>query len=196
MYSLRNKKKISQSSQILFLSQVDPVLASQTNQTSQTTTSPPDVEIRRAERKRATVPDSQSEKKIAKRQLEKRSFNQSSKGKSNSLNSQKRSSSTISQFQPTNKKEKEKDTNTYPELLKRLENIQHTEDNIYKNFTARELQILLKPHYQNVPDLKRKNRCVSMLLQLIYQHVIDCKQDDCIPSPITLPVIMAVMHTT
>lgn len=196
MYSLRNKKKISQSSQILFLSQVDPVLASQTNQTSQTTTSPPDVEIRRAERKRATVPDSQSEKKIAKRQLEKRSFNQSSKGKSNSLNSQKRSSSTISQFQPTNKKEKEKDTNTYPELLKRLENIQHTEDNIYKNFTARELQILLKPHYQNVPDLKRKNRCVSMLLQLIYQHVIDCKQDDCIPSPITLPVITAVMHTT
>lgn len=196
MYSLRNKKKISQSSQILFLSQVDPVLASQTNQTSQTTTSPPDVEIRRAERKRATVPDSQSEKKIAKRQLEKRSFNQSSKGKSNSLNSQKRSSSTISQFQPTNKKEKEKDTNTYPELLKRLENIQHTEDNIYKNFTARELQILLKPHYQNVPDLKRKNRCVSMLLQLIYQHVIDCKQDDCIPSPITLPVITAVMYTT
>ena len=196
MYSLRNKKKISQSSQILFLSQVDPVLASQTNQTSQTTTSPPDVEIRRAERKRATVPDSQSEKKIAKRQLEKRSFNQSSKGKSNSLNSQKRSSSTISQFQPTNKKEKEKDTNTYPELLKRLENIQHTEDNIYKNFTARELQILLKPHYHNVPDLKRKNRCVSMLLQLIYQHVIDCKQDDCIPSPITLPVITAVMHTT
>ena len=196
MYSLRNKKKISQSSQILFLSQVDPVLASQTNQTSQTTTSPPDVEIRRAERKRATVPDSQSEKKIAKRQLEKRSFNQSSKGKSNSLNSQKRSSSTISQFQPTNKKEKEKDTNTYPELLKRLENIQHTEDNIYKNFTARELQILLKPHYHNVPDLKRKNRCVSMLLQLIYQHVIDCKQDDCIPSPITLPVITAVMYTT
>lgn len=196
MYSLRNKKKISQSSQILFLSQVDPVLASQTNQTSQTTTSPPDVEIRRAERKRATVPDSQSEKKIAKRQLEKRSFNQSSKGKSNSLNSQKRSSSTISQFQPTNKKEKEKDTNTYPELLKRLENIQHTEDNIYKNFTARELQILLKPHCQNVPDLKRKNRCVSMLLQLIYQHVIDCKQDDCIPSPITLPVLTAVMYTT
>ena len=193
---MRNKKKISQSSQILFLSQVDPVLASQTNQTSQTTTSPPDVEIRRAERKRATVPDSQSEKKIAKRQLEKRSFNQSSKGKSNSLNSQKRSSSTISQFQPTNKKEKEKDTKTYPELIKRLENIQHTEDNIYKNFTARELQILLKPHYQNVPDLKRKNRCVSMLLQLIYQHVIDCKQDDCIPSPITLPVITAVMHTT
>ena len=192
MYSLRNKKKISQSSQILFLSQIDPVLASQT---SQTTVSSPEIEIRRAERKRAIIPDYQNEQKISKMQLEKRSFNQSSEGRSNSNNSQKRSSSTISQSQHTNKKEKERESSTYPELINRLENIEHTEESINKHFTARELQILLKPHCRNVPDLKRKSRCVSTLLQLICQHIIDCKQDDCIPSPVALPVIIVVMCT-
>ena len=195
MYSLRNKKKISQSSQILFLSQIDPVLASQTSQTSQTTVSSPEIEIRRAERKRAIIPDYQNEQKISKMQFEKRSFNQSSEGKSNSNNSQKRSSSTISQSQHTNKKEKERESSTYPELINRLENIEHTEESINKHFTARELQILLKPHCRNVPDLKRKSRCVSTLLQLICQHIIDCKQDDCIPSPVALPVIIVVMYT-
>ena len=195
MYSLRNKKKISQSSQILFLSQIDPVLASQTSQTSQTTVSSPEIEIRRAERKRAIIPDYQNEQKISKMQLEKRSFNQSSEGRSNSNNSQKRSSSTISQSQHTNKKEKERESSTYPELINRLENIEHTEESINKHFTARELQILLKPHCRNVPDLKRKSRCVSTLLQLICQHIIDCKQDDCIPSPVALPVIIVVMCT-
>ena len=106
MYSLRNKKKISQSSQILFLSQIDPVLASQTSQTSQTTVSSPEIEIRRAERKRAIIPDYQNEQKISKTQLEKRSFNQSSEGRSNSNNSQKRSSSTISQSQHINNNKK------------------------------------------------------------------------------------------
>ena len=192
MYSLRNKKKISQSSQILFLSQIDPVLASQT---SQTTVSSPEIEIRRAERKRAIIPDYQNEQKISKMQFEKRSFNQSSEGRSNSNNSQKRSSSTISQSQHTNKKEKERESSTYPELINRLENIEHTEESINKHFTARELQILLKPHCRNVPDLKRKSRCVSTLLQLICQHIIDCKQDDCIPSPVALPVIIVVMYT-
>ena len=192
MYSLRNKKKISQSSQILFLSQIDPVLASQT---SQTTVSSPEIEIRRAERKRAIIPDYQNEQKISKTQFEKRSFNQSSEGKSNSNNSQKRSSLTISQSQHTNKKEKERESSTYPELINRLENIEHTEESINKHFTARELQILLKPHCRNVPDLKRKSRCVSTLLQLICQHIIDCKQDDCIPSPVALPVIIVVMYT-
>lgn len=195
MYSLRNKKKISQSSQILFLSQIDPVLASQTSQTSQTTVSSPEIEIRRAERKRAIIPDYQNEQKISKMQLEKRSFNQSSEGRSNSNNSQKRSSLTISQSQLTNKKEKERESSTYPELVNRLENIEHTEESINKHFTARELQILLKPHCRNVPDLKRKSRCVSTLLQLICQHIIDCKQDDCIPSPVALPVIIVVMCT-
>lgn len=195
MYSLRNKKKISQSSQILFLSQIDPVLASQTSQTSQTTVSSPEIEIRRAERKRAIIPDYQNEQKISKMQLEKRSFNQSSEGRSNSNNSQKRSSLTISQSQHTNKKEKERESSTYPELVNRLENIEHTEESINKHFTARELQILLKPHCRNVPDLKRKSRCVSTLLQLICQHIIDCKQDDCIPSPVALPVIIVVMCT-
>ena len=195
MYSLRNKKKISQSSQILFLSQIDPVLASQTSQTSQTTVSSPEIEIRRAERKRAIIPDYQNEQKISKMQFEKRSFNQSSEGKSNSNNSQKRSSLTISQSQHTNKKEKERESSTYPELINRLENIEHTEESINKHFTARELQILLKPHCRNVPDLKRKSRCVSTLLQLICQHIIDCKQDDCIPSPVALPVIIVVMYT-
>ena len=192
MYSLRNKKKISQSSQILFLSQIDPVLASQT---SQTTVSSPEIEIRRAERKRAIIPDYQNEQKISKTQFEKRSFNQSSEGRSNSNNSQKRSSLTISQSQHTNKKEKERESSTYPELINRLENIEHTEESINKHFTARELQILLKPHCRNVPDLKRKSRCVSTLLQLICQHIIDCKQDDCIPSPVALPVIIVVMYT-
>ena len=192
MYSLRNKKKISQSSQILFLSQIDPVLASQT---SQTTVSSPEIEIRRAERKRAIIPDYQNEQKISKMQLEKRSFNQSSEGRSNSNNSQKRSSLTISQSQHINKKEKERESSTYPELVNRLENIEHTEESINKHFTARELQILLKPHCRNVPDLKRKSRCVSTLLQLICQHIIDCKQDDCIPSPVALPVIIVVMCT-
>ena len=103
MYSLRNKKKISQSSQILFLSQIDPVLASQT---SQTTVSSPEIEIRRAERKRAIIPDYQNEQKISKMQFEKRSFNQSSEGRSNSNNSQKRSSSTISQSQHINNNKK------------------------------------------------------------------------------------------
>ena len=195
MYSLRNKKKISQSSQILFLSQIDPVLVSQTSQTSQTTVSSPEIEIRRAERKRAIIPDYQNEQKISKMQFEKRSFNQSSEGRSNSNNSQKRSSSTISQSQHTNKKEKERESSTYPELINRLENIEHTEESINKHFTARELQILLKPHCRNVPDLKRKSRCVSTLLQLICQHIIDCKQDDCIPSPVALPVIIVVMYT-
>ena len=195
MYSLRNKKKISQSSQILFLSQIDPVLASQTSQTSQTTVSSPEIEIRRAERKRAIIPDYQNEQKISKMQLEKRSFNQSSEGRSNSNNSQKRSSLTISQSQLTNKKEKERESSTYPELVNRLENIEHTEESINKHFTARELQILLKPHCRNVPDLKRKSRCVSTLLQLICKHIIDCKQDDCIPSPVALPVIIVVMCT-
>ena len=195
MYSLRNKKKISQSSQILFLSQIDPVLVSQTSQTSQTTVSSPEIEIRRAERKRAIIPDYQNEQKISKMQLEKRSFNQSSEGRSNSNNSQKRSSSTISQSQHTNKKEKERESSTYPELINRLENIEHTEESINKHFTARELQILLKPHCRNVPDLKRKSRCVSTLLQLICQHIIDCKQNDCIPSPVALPVIIVVMYT-
>ena len=195
MYSLRNKKKISQSSQILFLSQIDPVLASQTSQTSQTTVSSPEIEIRRAERKRAIIPDYQNEQKISKMQLEKRSFNQSSEGRSNSNNSQKRSSLTISQSQHINKKEKERESSTYPELVNRLENIEHTEESINKHFTARELQILLKPHCRNVPDLKRKSRCVSTLLQLICQHIIDCKQDDCIPSPVALPVIIVVMCT-
>ena len=106
MYSLRNKKKISQSSQILFLSQIDPVLASQTSQTSQTTVSSPEIEIRRAERKRAIIPDYQNEQKISKMQFEKRSFNQSSEGKSNSNNSQKRSSLTISQSQHINNNKK------------------------------------------------------------------------------------------
>lgn len=197
MYSLRNKKKISQSSQILFLSQIDPVLVSQT---SQTTISPPEIEIRRAERKRAIIPDYQNEQKISKTQFEKRSFNRSSAGRSNSNNSQKRSSSIISQSQHTNKKEKEetkeRESNTYPELISRLENIEHTEESINKHFTARELQILLKPHCRNVPDLKRKSRCVSTLLQLICQHIIDCKQDDCIPSPVALPVIIVVMCIT
>ena len=195
MYSLRNKKKISQSSQILFLSQIDPVLVSQTSQTSQTTVSSPEIEIRRAERKRAIIPDYQNEQKISKMQFEKRSFNQSSEGRSNSNNSQKRSSSTISQSQHTNKKEKERESSTYPELINRLENIEHTEESINKHFTARELQILLKPHCRNVPDLKRKSRCVSTLLQLICQHIIDCKQNDCIPSPVALPVIIVVMYT-
>ena len=128
-------------------------------------------------------------------QFEKRSFNQSSEGRSNSNNSQKRSSLTISQSQLTNKKEKERESSTYPELINRLENIEHTEESINKHFTARELQILLKPHCRNVPDLKRKSRCVSTLLQLICQHIIDCKQDDCIPSPVALPVIIVVMYT-
>ena len=60
-------------------------------------------------------------------QLEKRSFNQSSEGRSNSNNSQKRSSLTISQSQHTNKKEKEetkeRESNTYPELISRLESV-------------------------------------------------------------------------
>ena len=179
----------------MFLSQIDPVLASQTSQTSQTTVSSPEIEIRRAERKRAIIPDYQNEQKISKMQLEKRSFNQSSEGRSNSNNSQKRSSLTISQSQHTNKKEKERESSTYPELVNRLENIEHTEESINKHFTARELQILLKPHCRNVPDLKRKSRCVSTLLQLICQHIIDCKQDDCIPSPVALPVIIVVMCT-
>lgn len=179
----------------MFLSQIDPVLASQTSQTSQTTVSSPEIEIRRAERKRAIIPDHQNEQKISKMQFEKRSFNQSSEGRSNSNNSQKRSSLTISQSQLTNKKEKERESSTYPELVNRLENIEHTEESINKHFTARELQILLKPHCRNVPDLKRKSRCVSTLLQLICQHIIDCKQDDCIPSPVALPVIIVVMCT-
>lgn len=185
MYSLRNKKTVPQSSQILFLSQVDPMLE------NSTTPSPPDVQIRGADRKRATVPQLQSGKKAEKQQSENKSLTQNSKGKISVISSQKRALTNISQSLPTSKKDK---LSTYPELIKRLENIAHTEESINKHFTTRELQVLIEPHYVNVPNLKAKRCCVDIVLQLIYQHIIDCKQNDCIPSPIALPVTSIVKY--
>lgn len=150
------------------------------------TPSPPQVEVRGAERKRATAPQSQSQKKTAMRkQSEKKSQSQNTKGKTNVTSSQKRSPAAVAESQPTNKKER---TSTYPELLKRLESVAHTKESINKNFTARELQILIEPHSSDVPSSRSKDRCVNVVLQLINEHIIECKQNDCIPSPIALPV--------
>ena len=178
LYTLRNKKKISQSSQILFLSQVDSVLDSPSP-------SPP-IQVQAVEKKRAVAPTTGNEVKSSQQQsLSTVILSQESDEVSAVSEAPKRPRfKSPHNYTPDDSEE----GRAYTEAIQRLQTIPHTAESIGKHFKTRELFMILSKHYDALPSSASKKRCINLLLTLLQQQIIQVKRVESNSSPISLPV--------
>ena len=178
LYTLRNKKKISQSSQILFLSQVDSVLDSPSP-------SPP-IQVQAVEKKRAVAPTTGNEVKSSQQQsLSTVILSQESDEVSAVSEAPKRPRfKSPHNYTPDDSEE----GRAYTEAIQRLQTIPYTAESISKHFKTRELFMILSKHYDALPSSASKKRCINLLLTLLQQQIIQVKRVESNSSPISLPV--------